>query len=206
MIESVFKLIKKYRMRRIKQYMILEKDSVYGTNFFVEVRKPQKEVYLTIGHHCLIDGRFIFEKESGSISIGNNVHIGNNTKLISVNEIIVEDEVIISWGCMIYDHNSHSVYTDERKNDVEQEYRDYCKYGNSLVNKDWSVVKSKPIHIKKGAWIGFDVVILKGVTIGEGAVVGARSVVTKDVPPYSVVGGNPAKVLYLIDEKRNDRE
>ena len=51
------------------------------------------------------------------------------------------------------------------------------------------------ITIKDKAWIGFDCIVLKGVTIGEGAVVAAGSVVTKDVPDYAVVAGNPAVIV-----------
>ena len=58
----------------------------------------------------------------------------------------------------------------------------------------------KPIVIKDKAWIGFNSIILKGVTIGEGAIVGAGSVVTKDVPPYTIVAGNPARIVREIPE------
>ena len=56
-------------------------------------------------------------------------------------------------------------------------------------------MKSAPIRIEDKVWIGMDVLILKGVTIGEGSVVAARSVVTKSIPPYSLVAGNPARVV-----------
>ena len=59
---------------------------------------------------------------------------------------------------------------------------------------NWNEVKSKPIIIKKNSWIGMRSIILKGVIIGEGAVVAAGSVVTKDVPDYTLVAGNPAIV------------
>ena len=56
-----------------------------------------------------------------------------------------------------------------------------------------------PIRIGANSWIGFDSCILPGVTVGEGSIVGARSVVTESVPPYCVVAGNPARVVRLLD-------
>lgn len=63
-----------------------------------------------------------------------------------------------------------------------------------------SATIAKPIHIKKNAWIGIASTILPGVTIGENSIVGAGSVVTKDVPDNSIVAGNPAKFIKRIDE------
>lgn len=63
-----------------------------------------------------------------------------------------------------------------------------------------SATQVKSIHIKKNAWIGIGSTILPGITIGENAVVGAGSVVTKDVPDNSIVAGNPAKFIKRIDE------
>ena len=61
--------------------------------------------------------------------------------------------------------------------------------------KDWSKIKRAPIVIERRVWIGFNCIILKGITIGEGAVVGAGSMVCRDVPPYSLVVGHPARVV-----------
>ena len=61
--------------------------------------------------------------------------------------------------------------------------------------KNWEKVKSAPIVIQDKCWIGFNTIILKGVTIGEGAIVAAGSLVTKDVAPYTLVAGNPAKFV-----------
>ena len=61
--------------------------------------------------------------------------------------------------------------------------------------------KSEPIHIEKNCWIAFRATILSGVTVGEGSIVAAGAVVTKDVPPFSVVGGVPAKVIKQRNEK-----
>lgn len=153
---------------------------------------PENRKYITIGEKCLAKIHFVFETEKGAITIGNNVYIGGAT-LISRNKIEIEDNVTMAWDITIYDHNSHSINWNERKNDNIQCYNDYVNQsGNINVNKDWSNVVSKPIKICSKVWIGFDVLILKGVTIGEGAVIGARSVVTKDVAPWTVVAGNPA--------------
>ncbi len=69
---------------------------------------------------------------------------------------------------------------------------------HDLKNK--AIVKCSPVHIKKGAWIGARSIILPGVTIGENSVVGAGSVVTKDVPDNTVVVGNPARILKKIED------
>lgn len=204
MLNMIRNIIRKYRrnkhLKEITPYIQMSADSIYGTDFYVDLRNPQNgRKYMDIGSNGLISGSFIFETEEGYISIGNRVHIGGGNHFISRTRITIEDDVTIGWNCTIYDHNSHSIYWDERKNDTLQEYEDYCRYGDMIRNKDWSHVVSKEIRICKKAWIGFGVTILKGVTIGEGAVVGAQSVVTKDVPPYTVVGGNPAVVLKRIE-------
>lgn len=80
--------------------------------------------FLKIGSRCIIDGKFIFEKDSGFIQIGDCVHIGGST-LISINKILIGNDVTIAWDCLLYDHNSHSVIWPERKNDTIQEYEDH---------------------------------------------------------------------------------
>jgi len=167
--------------------------------------KLEDRKYITIGEKGIIKANFIFETKNGKISIGNNVHIGGAT-LICRNKIEIQDDVTMAWGITIYDHNSHSIYWEERKNDNHQCYEDSINYnGNNIENKDWTHVKDAPIIIESKVWIGFDVTILKGVTIGEGAVVGAKSVIVKDVEPWTVVAGNPAKIIkYLPEYSKRD--
>ncbi len=120
--------------------------------------------------------------------------------MICRNKIVIEDNVFIAWGSTIYDHNSHSLDYRDREEDILQQLRDYRLGQSFIANKNWEVVDSKPILIKSNAWIGMNCIILKGVTIGEGAIVGAGSVVTKDVPDWTVAGGNPAKVIKVLPE------
>ncbi len=182
----------------IAPYVELSEKSIYDSGFTVELRDPSKgKKYLTIGDGGVIGGTYVFETNEGEIQIGDRVHIGGSM-FISRKRIVIEDDVTIAWNCTIYDHNSHSIYWEERKNDTIQEYKDISQGLNAIKNKDWSHVTAKEIRICKKAWIGLGVTILKGVTIGEGAVVGAGSVVTKDVPPYTIVGGNPAMIIKEI--------
>lgn len=71
--------------------------------------------------------------------------------------------------------------------------------GGLQTEADWKVV---PTFIRKGASVGSSATILAGVTVGEGAIIGAGAVVTKDVPPWTIVAGNPAKVLRTIERNR----
>lgn len=189
-----------YEEKKYKRLLKISNSTIISKNFNIDFRNPIEKLYLTVGENCFLECTVIFEKQTGEILIGNRTFIGSGTKLISISKIHIGSDVIISWGCTIYDHNSHSIYWNHRKNDVLDLISSYRENSNQIENKDWSNVKSKPIKICDKAWIGFDVVILKGVTIGEGAVVAARSVVTKDVPPYTVVAGNPARIVKTIEE------
>jgi len=84
------------------------------------------------------------------------------------------------------DSDNHSLRASERIGDLQRWRKQ--KY-------DWSRVSRAPIQIHDKAWIGARAIITKGVTIGEGAVVATGAVVTKDVPPYTIVAGNPARVI-----------
>lgn len=148
-----------------------------------------------IDDHSVIGCNFIFESERGEIRVGKRTYIGGGTNLISRSRIKIGDDVTIAWGVYVYDHDSHSLDWHERVNDIASVYND-CKLRNDfLLNKNWDTVATAPIEIQDKVWIGFNAIILKGVTIGEGAIVGAGAVVTKDVPPYTVVAGNPARVV-----------
>lgn len=160
----------------------------------VSVRKTSdNNPRLFIGSDSCVSGSFVFEKETGVISIGDRTFIGGG-QFICVDKIEIGNDVMFSWGCTVIDTDAHSLLSEQRTNDVVDWKRglDEHKIG---CYKDWSNVNHAPIIIKNKAWIGFNSIILKGVTIGEGAIVGAGSVVTKDVPDFAVVAGNPAKII-----------
>lgn len=192
--------IRKYilgkRQRELQQrYMSIGVGTILQRGDCLDFRLvPEDRKYVTIGERGIIKVQFTFETPQGEIHIGNNTHIGG-AQFICRTRIDVGDDVTMAWGITLYDHDSHSTNWEYRKHDNEQCYKDYITTGNNIANKDWTHVKSAPIRIEDKVWIGMDVLILKGVTIGEGSVVAARSVVTKSIPPYSLVAGNPARVV-----------
>ncbi len=114
------------------------------------------------------------------LRIGNNVDIGNNSFIISNNNVQIGNNVIISNYVFISDHN-HS----------------YDNINKSLFEQP--LTEGGYVIIEDNVLIGTKSSILKNVRIGRNSVIGANSVVTKDVPPYSVVVGNPAKVIKSYD-------
>jgi acetyltransferase-like isoleucine patch superfamily enzyme len=168
-----------------------------GPAFRMRFDKPQDQVALQIGNRCVLNNHFIFESNSGRITVGDGVFINQGTKVMSRCSIEIGNAVMIAWNCVIYDHDSHSPSYLDRIADQEQVLRE-LSHGGDSTNKDWANVAAAPIQIRDYAWLGFEVVILKGVTIGEGAIVGARAVVTRDVPEWTIAAGNPACVVKEI--------
>lgn len=126
------------------------------------------------------DTKTIFSlAHGGALQIGNNVGMSNTT-IVCHNQVIIEDDVRIGGSTKIYDTNFHSLDVEER------------------LGRKSETVKTAPVRIKKGAFIGAHCIILKGVTIGESSIIGAGAVVTKDVPDGEIWGGNPARFLRKV--------
>jgi acetyltransferase-like isoleucine patch superfamily enzyme len=172
----------------------------------IDFRMPRKSVSLEIGDDSVVDCNFIFESTAGYIKIGKRTFVNGGTNLISRTRIEIGDDVVIAWGCYIYDHNSHSLNWKDRQEDFVNLTKDLLAKRYFGASKNWDTTVAKPIKICDRVWIGFNVIILKGVTIGEGAVVGAGAVVTRDVLPYTVVAGNPARIVRKCDENNTKKD
>lgn len=148
---------------------------------------------LRIGDQSMVQTRLTIEREGGCLTVGHRSFVGEG-QISCACRIEVGDDVMIAWGTTIFDHASHSLRFSERANDVANWLRG---------TKDWDRVDMAPVRICSKAWIGFGSIVLPGITIGEGAVVGAGSVVTRDVAPWTVVAGNPARTIREIaDDER----
>ena len=113
---------------------------------------------------------------SREVKIGKRVMIMNNCLMMSAGGITIDDDVMIAANVQLITNN-HDPY-------------------------DRLLLHCKPVHICRDAWIGAGSSIMPGVTVGEYAIVGAGSIVTKDVPPYAVVVGSPAKVIKYLDKEK----
>ncbi len=165
----------------------------------LQIRNPTKDkIYMLVGDDSVVRGSFVFEIESGTIVIGKRTFIGGGM-FICVESIDIGNDVMFSWGCTVADNNSHSLKWSERNADV-LDWKRGIDEGAIGKYKNWENVKTGKIVVKDKAWIGFNSIILKGVTIGEGSIVASGSVVTKDVPDWAIVGGNPAIVIRLLSE------
>ena len=123
---------------------------------------------------------YAFAHAPSNISIGRNVIIRPGTMLFAdqpqEGAIVIEDDVGIGAGVHMYVDNHYYERTD-------------------VPIRDQGYFPSRPIRLCKGAWIGANSIILLGVTIGESAVVNPGSLVNTDVEPFTIVGGNPARLI-----------
>lgn len=157
-----------------------------NTRFVGSADKRAPGSRIAIGNNCFVQGTLVTETPGAVVELGNNVFVGADTLIAAATGIVVEDDVLISYQCLITDADNHNLRYSLRKNDLQE----------WLAGRhNWDRVAKAPVRVCKGAWLGARTIVVKGVTIGEGAVCGTGSVVTKDVPPYTVVAGNPARVI-----------
>jgi len=147
---------------------------------------------IVIGANTHIRGELLIFAYGGKISIGNNCYIGENSKIWSGENVIIGNNVLISHNVNIIDSNSHEIDYNERA----KGFQHIISMGHP---KEKGAIETLPIIINNNVWINFNSIILKGVTIGEGAIIAAGSVVTKDVPAWTVVAGNPAKIIKELE-------
>lgn len=127
------------------------------------------------GQVDIFSGRLFDEPK---LIIGNRVDLGHGTLFIVNKEIVIEDDVNVAAGVRFFDTDAHPRDTADRIADLPPRPEEV-----------------KPVRIGRYAWIGHNVFVMKGVTIGEGAVIGVNSVVVSDIPAYCVAMGNPARVV-----------
>lgn len=123
----------------------------------------------------------------GKIELGKYTKLGRGTKLLAVNSIFIDDFTAIAENVVICDNNNHPVNPD---------FRLYMRMTpENDDSRKWKHSDNAPIIIGKNCWIGQNVRIQKGVSIGDNCIIAANSVVTKGAPANCILAGNPAKIV-----------
>ncbi len=127
----------------------------------------------------------------GRVTLGDYALV-HGARIICDAEVSIGDYALISWNVVLMDTYRVPLDPHERRKELEL-------VPTRALRLACADVPTKPIRIERNVWIGFDVCVLPGVTIGEGSIVGARSVVTMDVPPFTIVAGNPARIIRKLE-------
>jgi acetyltransferase-like isoleucine patch superfamily enzyme len=120
----------------------------------------------------------------------------NGSRIICDSSLEIGNHCLISWNTVLADTWRWAGEVAARRRALEQMGRRHTRQ----IEAD---SPGAPIRIADNVWIGFDSCIFPGVSIGEGSIVGARSVVTQDVPPFTIVAGNPARVIRQLEHHRS---
>ena len=174
----------KFRTYRLKRFFkVLGSGTILKTSTFRNFNKISIGKNSCVGRRAIIAVNETLDYPNPEIIIGNRVNIGDDCFISCINKIDIHDGVRLGRKVMINDNNHGKAI----KEDLIK-----CPIDRRLISKG-------PIVIEKNVWIGEMSIILSGVHIGEGAVVAANAVVTKDVPPFAIVGGVPAKILKIVE-------
>jgi len=142
-------------------------------------------VGLTTGVNVRLDA-FATYGSPPVLHIGREVQINDSVHIGAIDNVVIGDYTLIASRVFISDHNHGNYQT-----------QDVASAPNIPPAK--RPLSSKPVHIGCNVWLGEQVCILPGVTVGDGAIVGAHSVVTHDIPPNSIAAGNPARVIRVFN-------
>lgn len=161
----------------------------YNTTVIIDTHGGSRDI--VIGDHSHVKGELLTLGHGGRIQIGEWSYVGPNTHIWSGKKITIGDRVLIGPNCCIFDNDIHPI-------DAEMRHRQFMDIV-SIGQPGWVQLNDEEVIIENDAWIGANVVVLKGVRVGKGAIVGAGSVVIHDIPDYAVAHGNPAQMSRKIE-------
>ena len=179
------------------KYFTLSKKSILGESIYlskhscISILEGSTRKDIVIHDNVMMCGK-LYSQGGGKITLEEYSSIRHNSQIWCSNSIHIGKYVIISDHVVISDNNSHPIEPSKRKEMILS--------GWSTKLWKWSNSNSAKVTIKDNVWIGKDVKILKGVTIGKNSIVAIGSVVTKDIPANAIVAGNPAVIVKDIDE------
>jgi acetyltransferase-like isoleucine patch superfamily enzyme len=172
--------------------VVIDETAFVETSFSFHRYRSEMPVGVNIGRGAsAYQGTMFDVGRRGQVLIGNFALV-NGALIICDATIEIGDFALIAWNVVLMDTYRFPVDPSARRHEIRAVARRRPRVGDGTGD-------AQPIRIGPNTWIGFDVCVLPGVTIGEGAIIGARSVVTEDVPPYTLAAGNPSRIVRRIE-------
>lgn len=188
-----------YVRNRLEQSAIIGSNFRHGLRTSIHLEDSTRE-QIQIGHYVTMLEAEIHCYRKGKITIGNYNWFSLRSQLISCTGISIGSYCLFARDVYISDTNEHPVDPDIRRKDLIQ----FLEGGKA---PDRYLADSSPVVIGNDVWVGERAIILKGVQVGNGAIISAGAVVVKDVPAYAIVAGNPARVVKrLCDDDYNRKD
>ena len=180
------------RINQIERNEYINKNAVVGKDTFISAQIDVCNVSndrnkIRIGENSRIMGDLLTVHQDGEIIIGDNCFLGPQSRIWATKKIQIGNRVLISHNVNVHDNNSHPI-------DWQLRHKEFVRFLKTGKHEGVDL-ESQDIIIEDDVWIGFNSVILKGVRIGRGAIIGAGSLVVKDVEPWTVNVGNPLRCV-----------
>jgi acetyltransferase-like isoleucine patch superfamily enzyme len=177
---------------RVPENVELHPDAYLETTYSFQLFRSQRPDAVRIGRGASVYLGVMFDLGADARASIGDFSLLNGSRLISNTAITIGDYCLISWNTVLMDTRRVSRNLAERRKALNSA-------PDSAGRRVESDAPGEPIRIGNGVWIGFDSCVLPGVNIGDGSIVGARSVVIGNVPAYTIVAGNPARVIRQLD-------
>lgn len=199
MMQRVFGISKRILKKVFPSLFVIEIKAIIGTNVLLPkafgIENHGEKNSILIGSNNEFNNDFHIRcYKHGTVEIGSYNWCSLRTQIVCANRVEIGDYCIFGRDVYISDTNEHPV-------DPEERLKATIVFWNDRTVDRYHSVDNSPVIIGNNVWLGERAIILKGVKIGDNSVVAAGSVVTKDVPENTVVGGNPAKIIKFLDKK-----
>jgi len=172
--------------------VVLEEEAYLETSYSFQLFRSEEPAAVRIGRGASVYLGVMFDLgRQATVRIGQFALL-NGARIICDSSITIGDYCLISWNVVLMDTVRLPRAVAPRRRELERVPKREPRQARSRQ-------QGRPICIEPNVWVGFDVCVLPGVRIGEGSVIGARSVVVENVPPYSVAVGNPARIVRTLE-------
>jgi len=172
----------------IPENVVIDSTAYVETSYSFRFFRSEVPVAVEYGHGASTYLGTMFDLGlRGRVKLGDYALV-HGARIICDNEILIGNHSLISWNVVLMDTYRLPADAAGRRRELELMPQRALRIASADV-------PARPIHIGPNVWIGFETCVLPGVTIGQGSVIGARSVVTTNVPPFTIVAGNPARIV-----------